>query len=440
MLIAFQNHLEKNYPELFDHKVLLAISGGIDSVVLAHLLHQLEIDFSMAHCNFNLREKASDKDADFVYELSQQLNRELYCQSFDTKKFAKDQRLSIQLAARQLRYTWFYELLENEKIDYLLTAHHLDDAAETYLINSIRGTGLRGLTGIPAKQGKLCRPLLQFSKQDILAYATKNKLNWREDISNASDKYLRNKIRYQILPIFKTENPSFDQSFLATQNHLQQAQILIDDYMEMLFNQLVSTTKNGFAIDILKLKKLPNYNFVLIELLKDFQFTDKKSLIDLIDAEKGKQIKSKSHILAKDKNQLLLLKKPTEKQKNKSINITKNQRIVTFDDYFLKLEEVTGVQEKGKHIAYFNLEQLTFPLVLRNIKNGDVFQPFGMKGKKKVSDFLKDEKIPTIHKKNQWVLLSNEEIIWVVNFRSSEKYRVQSNSEKCLKISCFQKE
>ncbi|HTO35584.1 MAG TPA: tRNA lysidine(34) synthetase TilS, partial [Flavobacterium sp.] len=229
MLQQFQNHLNQNFPFLKEKKLLLAVSGGLDSMVLADLFFKSNLKFSVAHCNFQLRKKESDEDEWFVKDFCQSHDIEGFYQKFDTQKFAEDTKLSIQLAARKLRYDWFNELLKKEGFDFVLTAHHLDDDIETFLINFVRGTGLEGLTGIPQQHEKVLRPLLIFARSEIENYAQENKVSWREDRSNVSDKYMRNKIRQQVVPILKDLNPGFLQSFQNTQKHLKQSQSLVED-------------------------------------------------------------------------------------------------------------------------------------------------------------------------------------------------------------------
>ena len=229
MLNKFQNHINSNFSFLKDKKLFLAISGGIDSMVLVHLLHKLKLDIAVLHCNFSLRDLESDGDENFVKSICNDLNISCFVQKFDTKKFALDYKLSIQLAARKLRYDWFYEQLNDKNFDYILTAHHLDDSLETFLINLTRGTGLDGLTGIPTQNDKIIRPLLPFSRVEIEGFAMQNSIEWREDSSNSSDKYLRNKLRLDVIPILKELQPQLLSSFKNTLENLQQSQSLIND-------------------------------------------------------------------------------------------------------------------------------------------------------------------------------------------------------------------
>jgi len=232
MLQKFDQHITMNFPFLKESKLLLAISGGLDSVVLMHLCNQLKLSVSLAHCNFKLRNEESDLDEEFVIKLSQILNNQIFTIHFDTENYAQEHKTSIQIAARNLRYQWFQELVSTHHFDYILTAHHADDNLETFLINLTRGSGLEGFTGIPEKNGNIIRPLLPFSRAEILEYAKENQLKWREDASNASTKYVRNKIRHQIVPILKEINPNLLDSFSKTLTHLQESQQMIEDTFE----------------------------------------------------------------------------------------------------------------------------------------------------------------------------------------------------------------
>jgi len=246
LLKQFQNHINSKLPFLKERKLLVAVSGGLDSVVLTHLCHVLNLDITLAHCNFKLRGKESDEDENFVLELANKLDLEVVVESFDTETFANTEKLSIQMAARELRYDWFFNLAENLKFDDILTAHHADDNLETFLINLTRGTGLNGLTGIPEVNENIVRPLLSFSREQLENYASENNIIWREDASNASDKYLRNKLRHHVIPILKELNPQLLQNFENTQNNLQDTKRIIEDTIAKVQNKVV-TVEGGLV-------------------------------------------------------------------------------------------------------------------------------------------------------------------------------------------------
>ncbi|MDT0293817.1 tRNA lysidine(34) synthetase TilS [Mesonia ostreae] len=420
----FSKHIEENFPSLTSQKVVLAISGGVDSVVLAHLLRHSQIDFAFAHCNFRLRGKESDADEAFVEKLAQQLDCPFHLQHFDTDKFAEDHKISIQMAARDLRYAWFEELCAQENYQSLLTAHHANDSLETFFINLMRGTGLIGLSGIPENNQLVVRPLLVFSREEIEVFAKENDIKWREDASNQSSVYLRNKIRNVVYPILKEENPQVISSFLKTQTHLQESEALLEDYTALLYSKIVRETFRGYELDIHELKKIPNSKAVLYQLLKDFDFTEWEDVHLLLEAQSGKRVFSNTHQLVKDR-EVLILEAIKEKPKEENSFLVNCQQDLNFSLGILKQKKVERIEEKTKNTAYFPKELLKFPLQLRKWKPGDYFYPFGMKGKKKISDFLIDEKIPVTEKEKIWVLCNESDIIWIVNHRTDERYKIQ---------------
>ncbi len=432
MLHQFQKHLQKNFPFLKEKKLLLATSGGIDSMVLVHLLHQLKYNFAVAHCNFQLRGKESDGDEKFVTSFCNERQIEVYVQKFDTAKFAKEYKLSIQLAARKLRYDWFYELLEKEHYDYILTAHHLDDSLETFLINLSRGTGMDGLTGIPNQNNRIIRPLLSFSRLDIELYAKHNEVQWREDSSNASDKYLRNKLRHDVIPILKELQPNLLASFENTLEHLKQTQSLVDDASKLVYKIVVKEENNLLKFQLKELLKLPNYKAYLFQWLKDYGFTAWEDIYNLVEAQSGKQIFSEHYCLLKDRDCLILSLKE-EATANDVYTIDKNGSQVNIP---LKFEfcNVSNISESNSNSIFVNEEKMLFPLVLRRWQEGDFFYPAGMLGKKKVSKYFKDEKLALIEKSNQWLLCSDNQVIWIIGMRQDERFKATSNTTKILKI------
>src|SRR6478672_6130140 len=258
MLTKFQNHIQANFPFLLKGNFFVAASGGIDSMVLIHLGQSLKIPFEILHCNFQLRAKESDGDTDFISNYAEKNDIPYSIVRFDTKQYAKERKVSTQLAARELRYNWFFDQLKEKHFDYVLTAHHADDSLETFLINLSRGTGLDGLMGIPPINDVIVRPLLVFSRAEIEAYAQENKIEWREDSSNASDDYLRNKVRHQVTPSLKELNPNFLDSFQNTIRHLQQSKSMVDDAASIVFAQVCKKEGDEYHFDIGQLQRLQN--------------------------------------------------------------------------------------------------------------------------------------------------------------------------------------
>nr|WP_314895730.1 tRNA lysidine(34) synthetase TilS [uncultured Flavobacterium sp.] len=433
MIEKLKNHIALNFPLLETKKLLLATSGGLDSMVMAHLFHKLNYEIALAHCNFQLRGMESFGDQNFVQEYAVANDIQVFITQFDTKAFAEDYKLSTQVAARELRYNWFYELLETEKFDYILTAHHADDNLETFIINLTRVTGLEGLTGIPEQNEKVIRPLLLFSRQEIEKYAKENTIQWREDSSNTSDKYLRNKIRHHLVPMLKELNPNFLSSFHKTQTYLQEAQAMVEDASIMVYQQVAKRDEDNIYFDLNQLKKLPNYKSYLYQWLKEFGFSAWDDIYDLVESQSGKQVFSPEFRLLKDRDSLILSPMNFVNEKEEYL-IDENQKEVKIplNLSFCKVADISIVSNKT---IFVDANKLQFPLVLRHWNDGDVFQPFGMEGKsKKVSKLFKDEKLSLIDKENTWLLCSNNEIVWVVGIRQDNRFRIENSTQNILKI------
>lgn len=432
MLKKLEEHINEDLSFLKGKKLLIACSGGVDSVVLAHLFKDLNYEIGLAHCNFSLRGIESDEDEHFVIDLAKTYAVPVFHKTFDTKKYGKTHKVSTQMAARELRYNWFEELLNEFKYDYILTGHHADDDLETFFINLSRGTGLRGLTGIPETNEQVIRPLLPFGRDTIVTYAKDANLYWREDSSNAKADYLRNKLRLEVLPSYKASSKGLLESFQKTQKHLQDSQGLIQDYLALIQALVVSEVVEGYHLDIQKLKELPNTDALLYELLSSYGFSDLDAISDLLFAQSGKQVFSKSHRLVKDRD-VLILTKLTSENKNEEFYIAENQKKI---DASISLE-IKSIEKIGNITAtaiYVDGSKLAYPLQLRKWREGDVFQPFGMKGKKKLSKFFKDEKLSLVTKEKIWVLCSANQIVWVVGHRSDNRFKVDSKTKHILKI------
>ncbi len=434
MFKPFQNHINNNLPFLNDSKFLIAISGGLDSVILTHLCNQLNFDFTLAHCNFNLRGEESNADEAFVIKFAEDLNVEVFIESFDSENYAKEQKLSTQMAARELRYNWFNELAEQLEFDYILTAHHADDNLETFLINLSRGTGLDGLTGIPEINENIVRPLLPFSREDIETYAKENNLKWREDSSNESTKYLRNKLRHEVIPKLKEVNPQFLQNFNKTQEFLQDSKTIIDDRIDDVSEDVITeVTENEIHINVSKIQNLSNPKAYLYELLNNFGFTEWNDLLDLLEAQSGKQLFSNTHRLVKDRNVLILTEITSGNYETTSIE--ENDKQIETQLGILFFDEADAIFGTRANIIHVDKDLLKFPLTVRKWQEGDYFYPFGMKGKKKLSKFFKDEKLSLVAKEKTWLLCSQNDIVWVINKRSDNRFKVTDSTKNILKIS-----
>ena len=432
MLSKFEKHVASYFPFLKGKKLLLAVSGGIDSMVLMRLCIEMKMDISVAHCNFSLRGDESDADEDFVKSQTDKLQIPIFIKKFDTKKIAEKEKSSIQVVARNLRYEWFNTLLINNDYDYILTAHHLDDSLETFLINFTRGSGLNGLTGIPQQNVSIVRPLLPFSRTEIEIFANENKVEWREDSSNASDKYLRNKLRHDVIPMLKELNPSLLHSFENTISNLQQAQSLVDDASRIVYRKVVTDTNFQKRINLTELIQLPNYNAYLYQWLEPLGFSDWESINDLATAQSGKQIHSQNHTLLKDRNFLIVFPKQ-ESEKTTLFLIEKEQKEVKFP-LKIKFCNVDDISNQATNTIFVDEDKLQFPLVIRKWQEGDWFYPHGLNGKKKLSKFFKDEKYSLLDKSEAWLLCSNNQIVWIIGDRQDDRFKVTKTTTKILKI------
>jgi len=420
-----------------DSKVLLAVSGGIDSVVMLDLFRRSGFQIGIAHCNFHLRGSESDDDEQFVQQLSRQFDINYHVAHFNTEEYARENKLSIQMAARELRYNWFEVICDQNDYTHIATAHNQDDVIETFMINLGRGTGIRGLTGIKAKTGRIIRPLLFASRPEIENYSNDCSIEYREDSSNVSVHYTRNKIRHEIIPQFEEINPSFRSSLIETIRKLNDTEDIYLDTIENIKNELVELKGENAIIYLEKLESQPNKLTVLFEILSGYQFlsTQIASIIGSSKAHSGKQFYSNTHRLIKDRNTFIIT--PLQESESKRFYIDEGREqvkepismdllIVDFNDSFTIPRE--------KNIACLDHEKLTFPLMLRKWHDGDYFQPLGMVHNKKLSDFLIDEKLSLADKEDQWLMISGDDIIWVVNQRIDERYKVTDKTSQILMV------
>ncbi|WP_247716416.1 tRNA lysidine(34) synthetase TilS [Sinomicrobium weinanense] len=403
-----------------DAKLLVAISGGIDSVVLARLCHLSGLDMALAHCNFHLRGEESDKDEKFVRELSKQLEVSVYTEHFNTKAYAGEHGLSIQLAARELRYNWFAQLQDTLNFDYLLTAHHADDNLETFLINLSRGTGIEGLSGIPPVNGKVIRPLLPFSREEIFSYLKKNGWQWREDSSNVDTRYLRNKIRHDIVPQLKMLSPDFLEQFRRTQHHLSECETILKKHVEEIKEKIIKKEGERWIVDISLLGRLSPLESYLYYLFKDFSFPVDE-VRKLLHAMSGKRITSRGYIMVKDRENLLI--EPLKGSKTGCYTVDEDVKEIT-EPLHLKFFEGKELGENQKNTVLIDKDKLKYPLIVRKWEKGDYFYPLGMSNRKKLSKFFKDEKISVLDKQKIWLLCSGDDIVWVIGHRLDNRYKI----------------
>ncbi len=427
----FQNHIYEHFPELLERSFLVACSGGLDSVVLAWLCSRSGMSFGLAHCNFSLRGNESEEDQKFVKHLASDLQVPFFVTHFDTLGYVNKNKVSVQIAARELRYQWFNELLETKEYDFMATAHHLDDSLETFIINLSRGTGIDGLTGIPEKINKIVRPLLPFSRDEILAFAEDQGISWREDSSNEEIKYLRNKIRHQIVPPLKELHPTFLENFKTTQHYLEDTALMLQNHIKSVIDELFVPYQNGYKIETISLIALQPTDAYLHAIFSEYGFTAWGDILDLLTAMSGKEIRSRTHRLIKDRKYLLLQEIQDSDRTDDEINIAEE---LAEPPVNLKIESVQDIEEKNNTILYVDKETLNHKLTVRKWKKGDYFYPLGMDGKKKVAKFFKDEKMDTVAKENQWILCCGEKIVWIIGRRADDRFKITSKTKKILKV------
>jgi len=440
----FKIHLQETFPGIESKKLLLAISGGIDSMVLLDLLSKTDAELNLAHCNFKLRGKDADADEAFIRSEAKKYNAALHVIEFDTKAYASAHKCSIQMAARDLRYSWFKDLLKEKNYDYLLTAHHADDNLETFFINLSRGTGIDGLCGIPEKSNDTLRPLLPFSKGEIYDYATTHNLSWREDQSNEDSKYLRNKIRKELVPLLKDINPSFLETFSATLNNLKGTKEIIDDRMSFVRDKVIEkkgiTDATVLHFKVNDLLEFSNNKTYLYQLFYPYGFHQWDDIRSLLVSQSGKHIFSKTHRLLKHRDYLLLSEITQNKFDNVSKEIQEIDTSVTIDGFSLTMETIqlsnSGYDKKldlGLNTASFDKDLLSYPLSVRKWEKGDYFYPIGMTGKKKLSKYFKDEKYSLLDKENIWLLCSGTDIIWIIGKRMDNRFKLSDKTKTILK-------
>lgn len=436
MLKEFNTYIKKEKLFSKTDTILLTVSGGIDSIVMCELFHQAGLKFGIAHCNFQLRGDESDTDELFVEELAEKYNVQFHSVAFDTSAYAKKNKLSIQLAARKLRYEWFEEIRTQFDYKYIATAHHQDDSIETFFINLIRGTGISGLHGILPKQNYIIRPLLFSGKEQIELFAKKNKLKHREDSSNASDKYVRNKIRHQLIPVLKELNPNISQTIAEDIQRLSDTEKVYKKEITNKRSKIIKEDKNGLQISIKELKKLKPIEPYLFEFLYPLGFNSATidEIIESLNGQSGKQFFSPTHRLIKDRDFLIVENGKWKMGNGKSHSIKKSQKSLIAEELKLNFKSVSKTAnyklQTTNEATNIDFDKLQFPLEIRKWEKGDTFYPLGMKGKKKLSDFFIDKKISIAEKENTWLLTSANKIVWVIGLRLDDRFKVTDKTTK----------
>lgn len=483
LLQRFQQYIIDQH--LFSPKdtLLLAVSGGIDSVVLCELCKQAGFPFVIAHCNFTLRGEESERDAAFVQQLALAYNVPFFKKEFDTAAYAESNKLSIQEAARALRYGWFTELLGRETVpakhgsnresedrskksevggrksedvqpetwnlkpgtgnrqpvtgNCLVTAHHLDDNIETMLMHFFRGTGVHGLRGMLPKQGHIVRPLLFARKQELVAFAEENNLRWVEDSSNALDKYSRNYFRNQLIPLVQKIYPEAENNLANNLRRFADMELLYQQAVELHKKKLLEYKGQEVHIPVLKLKKSQPLHSIVHEIIKEYGFTPAQAdeVIRLLDSESGRYVQSGTHRIIKNRRWLIIA--PAQTEHAQTVAIDEDEHKIVFENGALIFESLNNKNLQlvnDAATALIDRAALQFPLILRKWKKGDYFYPLGLAKKKKVARFLIDQKLSMTDKEKVWVLESNKKIVWIIGLRIDDRFKITEATRQVLRI------
>ncbi len=446
LLQGFKQYIQKENLFQPNDKLLLAVSGGIDSVVLCELCKQAGYNFVIAHCNFQLRGEDSDRDEKFVRSLGEKYGVEVLVKKFDTKQIASDEKKSIETTARDLRYLWFYEKIgvgrptsddRPPTASFIVTGHHADDNIETVVMNFFRGTGIAGIRGMLPKQGKIVRPLLITRRAELEGFVANNQLEYVTDVTNFENDYTRNFFRNQIIPLVKESYPEAEKNVLKNIHRFTETEQLYQEAIEHHTKKLLEKKGNEIHIPILKLLKVKPLHSVLFEIIKPIGFTSHQveEAIALLQSETGKYIQSATHRIIKNRNWLIITPNQTTEAQN--ILIEEGDKNISFKDGNLQIEKYTATNRQLQNtnlIAQLNAGEIKFPLLLRKWKQGDYFYPLGMDKKKKLSRFFIDQKLSLIQKENVWVIEMDKKIIWVVGMRIDNRFKITDGTKEIISL------
>ena len=436
----FKTFIDDNKLNSSKVKFLLAVSGGIDSIVLLSLFIKSKLNFSVCSCDFGLRGNESKEDVKFVKKICSDKNIKFFSKVFNTNKYSKSNKVSIQMASRDLRYNWFNELIRDNSINYLVTAHHYDDSYETIIFNLLKTTGYKGLIGIPYINNKIIRPLINVEKKDIIDYAKNNKLIWREDKSNKENKYSRNMIRNKLIPIISKINPSFKKSILESSKRIDLVNNFIKRHLEKFSEKYVNEDKNLIEVDKSFIYEIENFEVLLFDYLSQFGFNYQQVnlFIKTLNTNSNKKFFSEKYSLINDRKSFFLILDSLEKPIPINIDEIKNFEFDSLEFSMKKYPFGKFKLNKKNSSAQLDFDKIKFPLQVRNYRTGEKFVPLGMKGSKKISSFLSDKKVSLVQKMKQLVVVdSNENIIWLVEHQINENFKVDKMTKNILEFEIF---
>ena len=438
MLLEFQQHLASTKLLGSDDFTIVACSGGPDSMALAHLLHKTGIKICLAHCNFQLRGEDAEADEALVVNWGESLGIEVHVKKFDTKAIAEETHQGIQATARRLRYMWFDHLQAEIGATAVATAHHRDDQVETHLWHMMRGSSWSGFSGIPAVSGDVVRPLLFAPKEQILTYISAQKIPFRKDKSNNSSDYTRNRIRNEVIPLLEDIRPGFKNNIIRQIAAFSEAGYILNQFIAELEGGMLELGKDGLELNIADLREMPFTRLLLLHILPGYGFPGRRvdEALHLIDAQVGKTIYSNSHRIIRERDALQI--RPIASLKQPDIHILEGTQEIHAPLHLI-IEQSTdcSIPKMGKHLTVaFDMQNLTFPLVLRKWEHGDKMTPLGMSGSQKISDIITQKKLSTVEKENVYVLQSGDDIIWAIGLKVSDKHKISDTTRRTFRIQC----